>query len=115
MRLGRRLFRQAACLALPLRAIRAALSGKTNGTGTRYFDHRGVALAPYYGTSNITLYAYWVQTQFNVTLNAQGGSGGAASVITTGTDGALPAPGNVRPPETQLPLSPRGRRLAPAG
>ena len=62
-----------------------------NGSGTRYFDHRGVAQSRYYETSDRTLYAYWVQSQFNVTLNRQSGTGGTTSVITTGTDGTLPS------------------------
>lgn len=60
------------------------------GSGTRYYDQRGAGLKTWDSVSDVTLYAYWVQNQFNVTLDRQTGTGGTASFITTGTDGTLP-------------------------
>lgn len=60
-----------------------------NGGGDRYFDHRGVALRTYDSPGTLTvLYAYWLKSQYNVTFNQQGGSGGTPSTITTYTTGA---------------------------
>ncbi|MEG1578238.1 MAG: InlB B-repeat-containing protein, partial [Oscillospiraceae bacterium] len=61
-----------------------------NGGGTRYIDHRGVGLRTFESVGATTLYAHWVQNQFNVTLDKQTGTGGTDSFITTGTDGTLP-------------------------
>ncbi|MEG1579223.1 MAG: InlB B-repeat-containing protein, partial [Oscillospiraceae bacterium] len=66
-----------------------------NGGGTRYFDHRGVGLCPFENVGDTTLYAHWVQNQFNVTLDKQTGTGGTNSFITTGIDGTLP---QIQPP-----------------
>lgn len=65
----------------------------TDGTGTRYFDHRGESLLNYNQSGTLTLYAHWIQNQFVVTLNKQGGTGGVNFVITVApTDGTIGGP-----------------------
>ncbi len=53
------------------------------GTGTRVYNHRGEKLVSEWSwTSNLTLYAYWKQSQFVITFNQQNGTGGTSSIIT---------------------------------
>ncbi|MEG1896198.1 MAG: InlB B-repeat-containing protein, partial [Oscillospiraceae bacterium] len=60
-----------------------------DGQGTRYFDHRGFGTAPWEETKDTTLYALWNQSQFNITFNKQGGSGGSDFIVTASNDGTL--------------------------
>ncbi|MEG0878762.1 MAG: InlB B-repeat-containing protein, partial [Oscillospiraceae bacterium] len=60
-----------------------------NGNGTRYFDHRGFGTSPWTETKDTTLYALWNQSQFNITFNKQGGSGGSDFIVTASNDGTL--------------------------
>ncbi|MDR1905801.1 MAG: InlB B-repeat-containing protein, partial [Clostridiales bacterium] len=62
----------------------------TNGNGTRYTNEYGTSLTNWTGTSDRTLYAKWTANTYTVTLDAQGGSGGATSV-TVKYDSAMPA------------------------
>lgn len=63
----------------------------TSGSGIKYYDYRGAGAAAYNDSGNRTLYAQWVQNQWNLSFNRQGGTGGTSSTITTGADGTLPS------------------------
>ena len=63
---------------------------KANGTGTTY--SAVPTLGTFTITENTTLYAKWVATEYTVTLNKDGGSGGSSSVTAT-YNAAMPSAG----------------------
>ena len=54
-----------------------------NGAGTQYYDANMSSVNSWASTELTTLYAHWTATQYNVTLNKNGGSGGDDSVEAT--------------------------------
>ena len=54
-----------------------------NGTGTRYYTEAGASARTWDRTGDATLYAKWTPNTYTVTLDRQGGTGGAASVNAT--------------------------------
>ena len=61
-----------------------------NGGGTQYYNANGTSTRNWNLTAATTLYAKWTPNTYAVTLNPQGGSGGAASVTAT-FNAAMPA------------------------
>ncbi|MDD7614843.1 MAG: InlB B-repeat-containing protein, partial [Clostridiaceae bacterium] len=62
----------------------------TNGTGTQYYNADGTSKRNWDIAEAKTLYAYWTNNTYTVTLNQQNGTGGTASVQAT-YDKAMPA------------------------
>ena len=61
----------------------------TSGDGIQYFSASGTGVRTWDKTSSTTLYARWTANTYRVTLDAQGGVGGATSVMAT-YDSAMP-------------------------
>lgn len=55
----------------------------TGGKGTQYYDADGTSCRDWKGYSNITLYAAYTANQYDVYLDACGGTGGTAQVTAT--------------------------------
>jgi uncharacterized repeat protein (TIGR02543 family) len=55
----------------------------TNGTGTQYYTSSMTSARTWNLAANTTLYAKWTANTYTVTLNAQSGTGGTASVTAT--------------------------------
>ncbi len=58
-----------------------------NGTGTKGYDANGAATSAKFDSKSITLYAYWTQNKYTVTLDANGGKV-TAKQIKVGSSGS---------------------------